>query len=107
MIAITVEEGEDWKDVQIPTGKQSDSSAAKADSVAPQKEAAAPVTATPEIHIETIPGVGPASNLRMAQYGIDPRYFSLILTLFSADLNTLYRSFIIMRLCIFCDFSAK
>ena len=82
MIAITVEEGEDWKDVQIPSGKQADSSAAKADSVEPPKEAVAPVTGTPEIHIETIPGVGPASNLRMAQYGIDPRYLSNFDTLF-------------------------
>ena len=82
MIAITVEEGEDWKDVQIPSGKQADSSAANADSVAPPKEAIAPAAGAPEIHIETIPGVGPASNLRMAQYGIDPRYFSNIDTSF-------------------------
>ena len=73
MIALTVEEGEDWKDVQIPSSKSADATPAKAESAVP--EAAAPVAGTPvsEIHVEHVPGVGPASNLLMAQYGIDPR----------------------------------
>ena len=107
MIAITVEEGEDWKDVQIPSGKQADPSAAKADSAAPQKEAAAPVTGAPEIHIETIPGVGPASNLRMAQYGIDPRYFSTTVTLHSVGFKYSFQVICYHDIMYFYDFSAK
>ena len=74
MIALTVEEGEDWKDVQIPSSKSADATPAKADSAA-SEAAATPVSGTPvsEIHVEHVPGVGPASNLLMAQYGIDPR----------------------------------
>ena len=81
MIALTVEEGEDWKDVQIPSSKSADATPAKTDSEAP-KAAATSATGVPvsEIHVEHVPGVGPASNLLMAQYGIDPRYlFSGIL----------------------------
>jgi len=72
MIALTVEEGEDWKDVQIPSTTKADSAPAKVESAAPAKEAAPAGTAAPDIHVEHFPGVGPASNLRMAQYGIDP-----------------------------------
>ena len=89
MIALTVEEGEDWKDVQIPSTTQADSAPAKVESAAPTKEAAPAATATPEIHVEHVPGVGPASNLRMAQYGIDPRYITCFhfVTAFSAISN--------------------
>ena len=74
MIALTVEEGEDWKDVQIPSTKQGDAAPPKVESAAPAKEATTQGIATSDIHVEHVPGVGPASTLLMAQYGIDPRY---------------------------------
>ena len=74
MIALTVEEGEDWKDVQIPSTKQGDAAPPKVESAAPTKEATTQGIATSDIHVEHVPGVGPASTLLMAQYGIDPRY---------------------------------
>jgi len=72
MIALTVEEGEDWKDVQIPSTKQGDAAPPKVESAAPAKEATTQGIATSDIHVEHVPGVGPASTLLMAQYGIDP-----------------------------------
>lgn len=72
MIALTVEEGEDWTDVQIPSVKKEVKPTAASTEVA-TAESIAPTNTTEAIHVETIPGVGPASNLRMAQYGINPR----------------------------------
>ena len=72
MIALTVEEGEDWTDVQIPAVQKE----AKPTADSPEgatAEAIAPTKATDTIHVDTLPGVGPASNLRIAQYGINPR----------------------------------
>ena len=73
MIAITVEEGEDWKDVQIPVDGKADPPASSA--AAPQEskvDTVAKENQSAEIHVEPIPNVGPATNLRIAQYGIDP-----------------------------------
>ena len=71
MIALTVEEGEDWQDVQIPTAERAhppstDSSQAQS-SVQADK-----IPAMPTVHLEPVPNVGPATNLLIAQYGIDP-----------------------------------
>ena len=71
MIALSVEEGEDWQDVQIPSAKPT---AAPADtSHIPSEIPMTPITSMETIHVESIPNVGPATNLRIAQYGIDPR----------------------------------
>ena len=72
MIALTVEEGEDWTDVQIPAVKKESKPTVDSPEVA-TAETIAPTKATEDIHVETLPGVGPASNLRIAQYGINPR----------------------------------
>ena len=71
MICITVEEGEDWKDVQIPSVGTTDEPTANTNKP-PSTEAIVSKVATQSIHVEPIPGVGPASNLRIAQYGINP-----------------------------------
>merc|ERR1719259_405398 len=79
LIAMTVDEGEDWKDVQIPaqTATADDSSAS-----APPPPQASPaptssVAATPSVGVVEVPhvhvpGVGPATNLLLTQYGINP-----------------------------------
>lgn len=81
LIALTVNEDEDWKDVQIPAPEPS-----KADSAAPTKKAkepskaAAPAAAkTGEHHFEHVPKAGPATNLLLAQYGIKAKYMSKII----------------------------
>ncbi len=76
LIALSVEEGEDWKDVQIPA-KKKEKKAAPADAPAPA--AAAPQAAeaggrTGEHKFVHVPNAGPATNLLLTQYGIDPRY---------------------------------
>ena len=76
LIALTVDEGEDWKDVQIPA----QTAGASADSnPAAEAAAAAAVPAAPaagggveQTHVH-VPGVGPATNLLLALYGINPR----------------------------------
>jgi predicted flap endonuclease-1-like 5' DNA nuclease len=70
LIALTVEEGQDWKDVQIP-GKS-----AAPEKSAPPAGSAAPVTpsvSSEEAELHFLAGVGPATNLLLAQYGINPR----------------------------------
>ncbi len=70
LIALTVEEGQDWKDVQIPGAK------AKA-APAPTKSAAAASPTANVVHepvdLHFVPGIGPATNLLLAQYGLEPR----------------------------------
>ena len=71
MICITVEEGEDWKDVQIPSSGKAYKPTT--DKIKPSStETIIPQVSTEAIHVEPIPKVGPASNLRIAQYGINP-----------------------------------
>lgn len=69
LIALTVEEGQDWKDVQIPGAK------AKA-APAPTKSAAAASPTANVVHepvdLHFVPGIGPATNLLLAQYGLEP-----------------------------------
>ena len=77
LIALSVEEGEDWKDVQIPAKKKEKKADAPADAPAPA--AAAPQAAeaggrTGEHKFVHVPNAGPATNLLLTQYGIDPRY---------------------------------
>ena len=69
IIAITVEEGEDWQDVQIPASKRTDSSSGPAPTATPAVVSPASVSLT---HINPMPSVGPAANLLISQYGIDP-----------------------------------
>ena len=74
MIALTVEEGQDWSDVQIPALKAADAGPKKpeADADAAEVPVAASTSAeAAELHF--VPGIGPATNLLLAQYGIDPR----------------------------------
>jgi len=71
LIAMTVEEGEDWKDVQIPSPAVTSSADFASDvtaAAAPQAAAAA----TEPVHAVHLAGVGPATNLLLTQYGIDP-----------------------------------
>ena len=70
LIALTVEEGQDWKDVQIPAVKSTPSAAASA--AAPLPVATA-VTSVEAVDLHFIPGIGPATNLLLAQYGLDAR----------------------------------
>jgi pyruvate/2-oxoglutarate dehydrogenase complex dihydrolipoamide acyltransferase (E2) component len=72
LIAMLVNEGDDWKDVQIPaqSGATSQAAAAKAD--AKPKEATA--ARLGEHHFEHAAKAGPATNLLMAQYGIKAEY---------------------------------
>jgi len=75
LIALTVDEGEDWSDVQIPASNQTPVAAVTAEpTAAPVSSAAAPVAVAagveqPHVHV---PGVGPATNLLLSQYGINP-----------------------------------
>ena len=70
LIALTVEEGEDWKDVQIPAIE------ASPEKIAPAAEKSAPAAEkkaagkSGEHHFESNPNVGPATNLLLAQYGL-------------------------------------
>ena len=61
LIAMTVEEGQDWKDVQIPTQESEE---------APDISIPAVKTSPEEVHVSNVPGVGPATNLLLTQYGI-------------------------------------
>lgn len=70
LIALTVEEGEDWQDVQIPAveapSKPSDGEAPKSDAATP-----APSEGVAGSHtFEHLANVGPATNLLLAQFGI-------------------------------------
>jgi len=74
LIALTVDEGEDWKDVQIPAAAPAAAAPAAA---TPAEPAAAPAPPQPTpaepVHAVQFPGVGPATNLLLTQYGIDPK----------------------------------
>ena len=75
LIALTVEEGQDWKDVQIPGVKASSDKK----SAAPTTPAAAAPSVSGGVSPEAedlhfLPGIGPATNLLLAQYGLEPRY---------------------------------
>jgi len=78
LIAMTVDEGEDWQDVQIPaqTATADDSSASAPPppqaSPAPSSVAATPSVGVVEVPHVHVPGVGPATNLLLTQYGINP-----------------------------------
>jgi len=75
LIAMTVDEGEDWKDVQIPaavtlSATPTEGSADDVTTPAPAAPQAAPAAeAVPMVHLA---GVGPATNLLLTQYGINP-----------------------------------
>jgi hypothetical protein len=71
LIALTVEEGKDWTDVQIPA-LESASAPAKPE-VAAEAAPIAPSTSAEPAELHFVPGIGPATNLLLAQYGIDPR----------------------------------
>lgn len=66
LIALTVNEGEDWKDVQIPA--VDDESEVATPSEAPKAER----EVTKAGHVSPIPKAGPSVMLLCAQYGIDP-----------------------------------
>jgi len=76
LIALTVEEGEDWQDVQIPApekkGKPASSKAEEAPSSGAQESAEAEAI-TGEHKFVHAPKAGPATNLLLTQYGLDPR----------------------------------
>ena len=71
LIALTVEEGEDWKDVQIPALETDlDEPSAEAEKSAGSGSQEPEVST--EAHVAPIPNVGPAVMLLCAQYGVDP-----------------------------------
>merc|ERR1711953_772906 len=67
LIALTVDEGEDWKDVQIPINQDQDQGL---DTLASTEEKS--VQEVKESHVQAVPNAGPAVMLLCAQYGIDP-----------------------------------
>lgn len=75
LIAMTVEEGEDWQDVQIPA-QETTSSSSQTEKAAPQTQsgsiASSSSSGTLESshHFEHVSNVGPATHFLMAQYGI-------------------------------------
>ena len=69
LIALTVEEGEDWKDVQIPAEDLGDDTSTALPTSFTEAESLQEVT---ESHVATVPNAGPAVMLLCAQYGIDP-----------------------------------
>ncbi len=77
LIALSVEEGEDWKDVQIPAPeKKEKKQEAAAASAAPPETNASPgqdESRVGEHKFVHEPNVGPATNLLLTQYGIEPR----------------------------------
>ena len=77
LIALTVEEGEDWQDVQIPAQKKS---APPKDAEQQPKEVATPVQTDADVskiqgehHFEDLARTGPAVAFLLAQYGIKSR----------------------------------
>ena len=67
---MTVEEGQDWKDVQIPGAqpKEAPAPTKSAASVSPTVD-----VAHEPVDLHFVPGIGPATNLLLAQYGLEPR----------------------------------
>ncbi len=74
LIALTVEEGQDWQDVQIP-GAKTPAKEKVSDAATSSPSTTQPTSAsiTEPVHVHNFPGVGPATNLLLAQYGIDPQ----------------------------------
>lgn len=70
MIALTVSEEEDWKDVQIPARKKAMESK---EEVKPEASSVDQPLVVGEHHFEHVPNVGPATNLLLAQYGLKAR----------------------------------
>ena len=90
LIALTVEEGEDWQDVQIPAVEAPSSAgddAPKADSSAPAPTPAASEGVSVSHTFEHVANVGPATNLLLAQYGIKSRYNFKVPSHFSTKFN--------------------
>jgi len=74
-IALTVEEGEDWKDVGMPTAAAGESSspAGAASPAAPVKPAVGPTAVVASEHPFVHPAMtGPATALLLSQYNIEP-----------------------------------
>ncbi|TRY80017.1 hypothetical protein TCAL_06576 [Tigriopus californicus] len=74
LIALTVEEGEDWQDVQIPAQETSASAGTESEPSQPQS-ASTPSSSTSGTlgsshDFEHVTNVGPATHFLMAQYGI-------------------------------------
>ena len=68
---MTVEEGEDWKDVQIPAQTSGEAAPKPETEAAPAAPAKAEKKAVAGEHVfQHVPNVGPATNLLLAQYGI-------------------------------------
>ena len=68
LIALTVEEGEDWKDVQIPVTTDAAESRIESSPVASTTESTS--LEVSESHVAAVPKAGPAVMLLCAQYGI-------------------------------------
>merc|ERR1719233_779865 len=78
LIALMVEEGQDWKDVAIPAQQSQESS--------PAVSAPAPVSPAPSLTSQAPPSptttfplpsqTGPAASLLLSQYGLDPSKIS-------------------------------
>lgn len=74
LIALTVEDGQDWQDVQIPGSKaQTVEKVSAAATPSPSSDQLTSTTSTEPVHVHHFPGIGPATNLLLAQYGIDPQ----------------------------------
>jgi len=69
LIALSVEEGQDWKDVQIPAEEDDDTSVQTDSQSQPAAEASQEVS---DAHVVPIARAGPAVMLLCAKYGIDP-----------------------------------
>ena len=67
---MTVNEGEDWKDVQIPV--QEDAEETEVEFKTPDMAVKESNKEVSETHVIPIPKAGPAVMLLCAQYGIDP-----------------------------------
>jgi len=72
LIALMVEEGQDWKDVMIPSeGSQAPAPSASSEESTPAQAPAA-AAAQPLVFVHP-PQVGPAAALLLSQYGLDPK----------------------------------
>eukprot|EP00095_Tigriopus_kingsejongensis_P012409 maker-scaffold755_size101758-snap-gene-0.25 protein:Tk12409 transcript:maker-scaffold755_size101758-snap-gene-0.25-mRNA-1 annotation:"pyruvate dehydrogenase protein x mitochondrial-like" len=71
LIAMLVEEGEDWQDVQIPAQESSSTSTVTSSEPSASSSATPPSSGTSgSHHFEHIANVGPATHFLMAQYGV-------------------------------------
>lgn len=69
LIALTVNEGDDWKDVMIPAAEDDDAPEEKVKTASPATGSAQEVG---DVHVTPVPKAGPSVMLLCAQYGIDP-----------------------------------